>query len=213
MVSNNLIANCPISPSDIPNAWAIFRPDLASVRGKTVWRTLAPVVAEYVVVPHSLVDANQVVTLAADVFFMDSRAFLLRVSRRIKFVTAEHAPTRMAPSLSRHLKHVIKVYGHTGFGVRTILLMDGESIKIKLLMPTVECNTIEAKEHVSKAERTIRTLKEQMRSITMILPFEHIPKQMKINFVFLWCYGLMRSRWRWGSHWHTPCVSFLCNGN
>jgi hypothetical protein len=152
------------------------------------------VVAEYVVVPHSLVDANQVVTLAADVFFMDSRAFLLRVSRRIKFVTAEHAPTRMAPSLSRHLKHVIKVYGHTGFGVRTILLMDGESIKIKLLMPTVECNTIEAKEHVSKAERTIRTLKEQMRSITMILPFEHIPKQMKINFVFLWCYGLMRSR-------------------
>jgi hypothetical protein len=51
------------------------------------------------------------------------------------------------------------VYKRAGFIVRTIM-MDGEFEKIKPHLPTVECNTTAAKEHVSKAERTIRTLKE-----------------------------------------------------
>jgi hypothetical protein len=41
------------------------------------------------------------------------------------------------------------VYWRTGFIVRTIL-MDGEFEKIKDVLPTVECNTTAAKEHVSK---------------------------------------------------------------
>ena len=54
------------------------------------------------------------------------------------------------------------MYGRAGFVVRTIL-MDGEFFeKVKSLMPTVECNTTAAKEHVSKAEQTIRTVKERI---------------------------------------------------
>ena len=36
MVSSNVIKNCPIDSTDVSNARAIFVPDLASVRGKTV---------------------------------------------------------------------------------------------------------------------------------------------------------------------------------
>ncbi len=90
MVSNNIIPNCPITSADISNARAIFGPDLPSVRRKTVQRAPAPVVGDYVAVPRSLVDANKIVTLAADVFFVDGTTFLLTVARRIKFVTAEH---------------------------------------------------------------------------------------------------------------------------
>jgi hypothetical protein len=39
--------------------------------------------------------------------------------------------------------------------------MDGEFEKLKPIMPTIECNTTTAKEHVSKAELKIRTLKER----------------------------------------------------
>ena len=159
MVSNNVIPNCPVTSADISNARAIFGPDLPSVRGKTVRRAPAPVVGDYVAVPRSLVDANKIVTLAADVFFVDGTAFLLTVARRIKFVTAEHVPVRTALSLSKHMKRVTEVYGRAGFRVRSIL-MDGEFEKLKPLMPSVECNTTAAKEHVSEAERTIRTLKE-----------------------------------------------------
>jgi hypothetical protein len=124
-----------------------------------------------------------VITLAADVFFVDGTAFLLMVARRIKFVTAEHVPVRTATSLSKHLKRVLEVYGCAGFIVRTIL-MDGEFENIKSLMPTVECNTTAAKEHVSEAERTIQTAKERIRGLLATLPFSHVPKRMKIEFIY-----------------------------
>ena len=176
-------ANCPITSHDVANARTIFGPDLASIRGKTVRRTPEPVVTDYVAVPRTLIEANKVITLAADVFFVDGTAFLLTVARRIKFVTAEHVPVRTATSLSRHLKRVLEVYGRAGFVVRTIL-MDGEFEKIKPLMPSIECNTTAAKEHVSEAEQMVRTVKERMRGLLATLPFSHVPKRMKIEFVY-----------------------------
>ncbi len=111
LVSRNFINNCPISSSNVTNARAIFGPDLASVRGKTVRKKPAPVVVDYVAVPHTLIEANKVIILAADVFFMDGTAFLLTVERRLKFVTAEHVPVQTATSLSKHIKQVLEVYG------------------------------------------------------------------------------------------------------
>jgi hypothetical protein len=143
----------------------------------------APLVADYMAIPQQLGDANKAVTLAASVFFMDGISFLITVSRRIKFVTIEHLPVRTATSLSKHLQQVLLVYGRAGFRVRSILL-DGEFEKVKGLMPTVECNTTAAKDHVSKAECSIKTVKERMRGIMTTLPFTHIPWRMKIEFVY-----------------------------
>ena len=183
MVSNNLIPECPITSTDITNARAIFGPDLPSVRGKTVRTMPAPVVADYMAVLRSLADAHKAITLAADVFFVDGIAFLLTVAQMIKFVTAEHLPVRTALSLSKHMKRVLEVYGQAGFRVRTIL-MDGEFEKLKPLKPSIECNTTVVKEHVSEAERTIRTLKERTRGLLGTLPFENLPQRMKIEFVY-----------------------------
>ena len=100
MVSNNKIKNCPITTIAITNACSIFGPDLASVRGKTVRHAPAPVVGDYVAVPKGVVEINKMVTLAADVFFVNGIAFLLTVSRNIKFITAEHVATHIAKSLT-----------------------------------------------------------------------------------------------------------------
>jgi hypothetical protein len=108
-------------------------------------------------------------------------AFFLTIPRRIKFVTTEHVLVRTVLSLCKHLKRVLEVYGRAGFRVRTIL-MDGEFEKIKPLMPTVECTA--AKEHVSKAKQMILTVKERTRGLLAALPFTHMPKQMKIEFVY-----------------------------
>ena len=69
LVSNNMITNCPVTTAAITNARNIFGKDLASVRGKTVRWTLAPVVGDYVAVPKGVIERNKTVTLAADVFF------------------------------------------------------------------------------------------------------------------------------------------------
>ncbi len=175
VVSNHIISNCPVTHTDITNAHAIFGPDLPSVRGKTVRRTPTPVVTDYVEVPRSLVELNKMVTLAADVFFVDGTAFLITMLRRIKFMTAEHVPMRSAKSLAKHIDRVINVYTRAGFIIRTIL-MDGEFEKVKAKVPRLECNTKAAKEHVSKAERAIRTVKERTRGLLATLPFKHIPR-------------------------------------
>jgi hypothetical protein len=87
MVSGNMIKNCSITPSDIADANEIIGPALASVRGKTVCHTPAPVVGDYIPVPHSLVEWNRIITMAADVFFVDSTAFLITLSKNVKFIT------------------------------------------------------------------------------------------------------------------------------
>jgi hypothetical protein len=112
-----LIAKCPITSKDVSNDRTIFGPDLTSIRGKTVQRAPVPVVTDYVAVPRTLIEANKVITLEADLFFVDGTAFLLTVTRRIKFVTAEHVPVRTATRLSKHLKRVLEVYGRAGFVV------------------------------------------------------------------------------------------------
>jgi hypothetical protein len=184
LVSSNMISNCPIAPTDITsNARAIFGPDLASVQGKTVRRTPTPVVADHVAVPRAVVERNKVVTMAADVFFVDGTPFLVTLSRSIKFVTVENLPVRMANALVKHIERVLHVYGRGGFNVRTILI-DGEFEKIKGLLRNVECNTTAAKEHVSEAKRMIRTIKERTRGLLTTLPFEHIPWRMKIKFIY-----------------------------
>jgi hypothetical protein len=55
MVSNNMVPNCPIDFHNIANVNNIFGPDLASIRGKTVRHTPAPVVADYVAIPRGIV--------------------------------------------------------------------------------------------------------------------------------------------------------------
>jgi hypothetical protein len=67
------------------------------------------------------------------VFFGDGTAFLITISRRIKFVTAEHVPVRTAKSLAKHLDQVVHMYAQAGFITRTIL-MDEEFKKIKDLV-------------------------------------------------------------------------------
>ncbi len=91
--------------------------------------------------------------------------------------------------------------------------MDGEFEKLKNILPTVECNTTAAKEHVSKVEHSIRTVKERTRGLIGTLPFDNIPQQMKIGFVYfivLWLnafpvktgVSLIYSPWELLVRWH-----------
>ncbi len=116
LVRGNMTQNCPITSDNVTNVQAIFGPDLASMRGKIVWQTPAPVVADYVEVLRLLVQNNKVVTMAADVFFVDGTAFLITVSWRIKFVTVEHLQVRTTTSLCKHLDRVVLTCVDLGTG-------------------------------------------------------------------------------------------------
>jgi hypothetical protein len=62
--------------------------------------------------------------------------------------------------------------------------MDGKFEKVKDYLSSLACNMTVAKEHVSKAKCSIQTIKECIRGIICTLPFEHIPRRLKIEFIY-----------------------------
>ena len=100
MVSSNMIRNCDITSSDVSNARNMFGPHLEGVRGKTTRSKPDRVVEEYVAVPRDFITRNKMITIAADVFFVDGIAFLLTVSRKIEF---SHARLRV-----QYLCHLLR---------------------------------------------------------------------------------------------------------
>jgi hypothetical protein len=184
MVSANMIQNCPVTPPDITNANTIYGPDLAGTRGKTVRKKPDRVMLDYVAVPHEFMKLHKYVTLVADVMFVNGIAFLVTMSRGIKFITAEHIPTRTAKQLSKSLKRIMQLYSRGGMVVQTIL-MDMEFDKtVEPLMVEVTVNTSAAREHVAKIEQSIRTVKERTRCVICVLPFKFLHKLIVTNVVY-----------------------------
>jgi hypothetical protein len=140
LVHLNMIPDCPITTENIKHADTLFGPDLATIRGKTVQRKLTRVVTDYVDILRALVDINkQVVTLAADVMFVNLVPFLVSVSGMINLVTIEHAPKRTATKLGDLIQCIIRVYARAGFTVQTVL-MDNVFEKLKDHVPMLDLN-------------------------------------------------------------------------
>ena len=62
--------------------------------------------------------------------------------------------------------------------------MDGEFEKVKAQMDSIICNTTSVKEHVAKAERGIRTVKERSCGVRASLLFSHFPIRVKIELIY-----------------------------
>ena len=123
-------------------------------------------------------------SLVADVMFVNNIPFFITMSCGIKFVTVEYLRTRTAKELSKNLKRVMKLYGRGSMIVQNILMdMEFDSTKDELMGKTV-VDTSAAKEHVSKIERCIHTIKERCRAMASDLPFNCLHKTIVINLIY-----------------------------
>ena len=129
LVRQNLLQDCPITPSDIANAHTIFGPDLANIRGKTVRRRPEHVSTDLVEIPQQILSNQHNVTLSADVMFVNQVPFLVSSSRNINLTTIEFVPRCSASKLGFLLQRIMTVYARAGFTVQTIL-MDNEFNKV-----------------------------------------------------------------------------------
>ena len=111
------------------------------------------------------------------------------MSRDIRFVTAEHVPSRTAKQLAKSLMKIVKLYAVGEFVVRNAL-MDGEFDKAKPEVELIDINISATLEHVGKIERYHRTLKERCRCIlTDMRPvgcnaYQYLHKQIVIRLVY-----------------------------
>ena len=146
LVSSQNIYDCPLTINDMNNAHAIFGPDIAGVRGPD------RVLKYYVTVPYNFLELHKYATLVADVCFVKNVAFLVTMSRDIRFATVEFIRTRTAKQLIKSLKIAMKLYTRGSMQVKNIL-MDMELDKtVNELMDNVVANNYAAKEHVYQIE-------------------------------------------------------------
>ena len=65
---------------------------------------------------------HKLVTLTADVIFVNGSPFLVTLSQKIQLFIVELLMRSAAAQLSIHLTRVVKIYARGGFSIRNILM-------------------------------------------------------------------------------------------
>jgi hypothetical protein len=184
IVTNNLLANCPVTKRDIMAAEDIYGPDIGILKGKTVCRGPHTVRTDLMYSPLSAVvhERYQEVTLCADIMYVNGIAFFVSISRKIKFGTIEVLDSQSQGHLVKAFQNIARIYHHGGFRVRYVL-MDGQfdCLEGDLASMQVLLNKTARDEHVGDVERYIQTIKERMRCSHNTLPFKQVPSRMVIE--------------------------------
>jgi Reverse transcriptase (RNA-dependent DNA polymerase) len=185
IIKSNQIANCPVTTQDIDRAEEIFGPSVPILKGKTTRSAPTSVVSDYVAVPMQILKANRHISLAADIFFINTIPFFATISEHIKFTTTEHIQSRKLQQLVQAFRNTKAIYTARGFNVHTAL-MDGEFAPLRhyLAEHQVQLNLTSANEHVPRIERQIRVIKERVRATRHTLPFKVIPLLMLVDLVY-----------------------------
>ena len=177
ILRDNMILNCPVTPDDAHRALAVYGPDVATLKGKMTRATAASSAPTLVAVPLPLpvLEHHRNVTLCVDFFFVQGVGFLHTISRNIGFRTVAPVADRTRKTILLELQAVIKLYTARGFVVADIHCDNEFECVRHDLMPT-HLNVVAADGHVGEVERSIRTIKERLRSCVHGLPFRRLPK-------------------------------------
>ena len=174
------LKGCPVTKADVKAAEDIYGPNRGALKGKTVSRPNPHIPAGVDQVPTSIMKVHRSVTLAIDVMFINKVAFLITISRNLKFGMVEAISNRQVTTIIAKLRSVCQVYHHRGFQV-SVLLSDPEFEPIRSAFPQLNCCA--ADEHVPDIEQYIRTVKDRVRSTYQMLPFKRVPRLVLIHLV------------------------------
>ena len=125
MIRNNMLLNCPITLRDVENEEFIFGKDIAMLKGKTVRKNPERVKTDILEVPPEILQHNKVVTIAADIMFVNMIPFLVTISENIMFGTVQCLMNKKDESIIKGIKNVNDVYIRHGFRIIKAN-MDGE---------------------------------------------------------------------------------------
>jgi hypothetical protein len=109
------IKNCEVKPKDLENAIAIGGNNVAELKGKTIWKKLAPVISDIMKVPRDLLKLEKDVSMCLDIFFINKIPFLITLSLRIYFTTVLNLKNQKMKTVVALAKHIYVCYFHCSF--------------------------------------------------------------------------------------------------
>ena len=86
-------------------------PSRAEVRDNAARSSPDHVISDVVAIPMDLMLLHKNAVLVVDIMFVKNVAFLITISRGIKFITVKYLKSHSAKQLSHSLKNVINLYG------------------------------------------------------------------------------------------------------
>jgi hypothetical protein len=191
MVSNGSIINCPITVTDINNAETIYGKDIASLKGKSTSKKS---------VRFQLNEKNidirdefkKSIVVSADNFFIRGLKFLLTVNTLFNLIVVKFLPDSKSSTILSAIEAMIKLYASRNFKIDTII-MDGEkglqANQSDINGYGIQVNVTGQGKHASKAERTIRLVKERVRAYLSTLPYI-LPDVLMIWLVYAVVFSL-----------------------
>ncbi|KAG7357183.1 hypothetical protein IV203_001871 [Nitzschia inconspicua] len=164
---------CPITSRDVTIADNVYGPNLGSLKGKTTRRPVPSVSNRNDPVPPPILATHNHLGLSTDIFFINKMTFLSTYSRDLRFRTVVTLANRQLPHVRDHLQATLRLYHSRGFRISAIYA-DPEFEGLRTWFPQLE--TCGADDHIGDVERSIRTIKDRVRSTYRMLPFRQIPR-------------------------------------
>ena len=89
LLNKKLIKNCDLNSDDVRAANDIFGKDIMSLKGKTTHSKSKHVPNNKVIIPPSILDRHQNVTICIDIMKVNRIPFFISIARNIQFISAE----------------------------------------------------------------------------------------------------------------------------
>ena len=174
LIRTNYIRNCPITMDDIQRLIHIYGPDSSNLAGRGTRPTQFPLASLHTTaLDEAILHQHPTGSLSADYFFVNSIPFLHTHSEIFCFRTCE--PIRNKRKANKRdtidgLRSVIRFYTTRGLSIEQINADNEFECARNDLLP-IPLNIVAANEHVGPVERSIRTIKDDVRTLIDSLPF------------------------------------------
>ena len=124
------------------------------------------------------------IALFMDFFYVNGNIFLHTKSDKLNFISAQHCTSRSLQSIIASLEIIQTRYSGRLFNI-TDYHADNEFDKaaIKYFLVPKILHVYGRNEHVGPIERSVRTIKESLRSTCHSLPFKRFTRLMTKNIV------------------------------
>jgi hypothetical protein len=173
-VRSGAMVNLPFTAVDVRNAYKLFGPDLASLKGKTT--RPSPSSRDVEMLPPEIHVVRRGI-LNIDIMFDQGSPFLVGVLEQIDLTLITSIPNRSATTMLSGLMKFVNEAKKNNWVLA--IRCDGEasvaSIRDDLASHNVPLEQTTPGGHVPAVERKIRVIKERARGIRATLPF-NLPK-------------------------------------
>jgi len=177
IIMRGVITDCPVTTRDVDNAFYVYKESPAVCQGRTT-RTQPKAVKlpDFQPLSPQIMSKYKSICLAIDLFFVNSLVYFTTISRHVRARSVDKLANRTQASLKRSLQKVILEYSKRGFHVTTVL-SDNEFSCLDgyLRERAITLNLAAPNEHVPEIERSIRTIKERVRTILSGMSFATVP--------------------------------------